>query len=130
MASNLYGSRTQPKGGVELMAWYFMRISGIVLLLMAVFHYALMHVFRDSQSIDYNWVSSRYASPFWRTYDIILLILALIHGMNGVRYVVDDYIHPKGLRVLALSVLYTITLTLLIYGMVGILTFVPQLQAF
>jgi succinate dehydrogenase / fumarate reductase membrane anchor subunit len=97
---------------------------------MAVTHFAIMHIFRDSQTIDYAWVAARFSSPIWRTYDIILLFLAMIHGMNGVRYVVDDYIHNQGLRVLALSVLYTISLTLLIYGMVGILTFTPQLQSF
>jgi succinate dehydrogenase hydrophobic anchor subunit len=30
----------------------------------------------------------------WRIYDGLLLALVVIHGFNGLRYVVNDYVHP------------------------------------
>jgi succinate dehydrogenase / fumarate reductase membrane anchor subunit len=29
-------------------------------------------------------------------YDALLLFLAYIHGLNGLRYVIDDYVHHQG----------------------------------
>ena len=125
MATQTKGPRIKPSGGMELMAWYFMRISGLVLVIMAVTHYAIMHVINDIHAVNYNFVVTRYRTPFWRTYDLIMLTLALIHGMNGIRYVIDDYIHTPSRRVIALSILYIICFALLILGSLVILTFAP-----
>ena len=38
------GSRERPAGGFELWSWLFMRISGLVLLILAVGHILIMHV--------------------------------------------------------------------------------------
>jgi succinate dehydrogenase / fumarate reductase membrane anchor subunit len=127
MSGNLYGSRVQPSGGIELFAWYFMRVSGIVLLFMALFHYAVMHVFNTSASINYQFVALRFGTPVWRAYDLVMLLLAMLHGMNGLRYVIDDYIHPKGWKLMAQTLLYFLTLVIVIFGATGILMFNPKM---
>lgn len=117
--------RPRPESGLELYAWLFMRVSGVVLLFMALGHLAVMHVINNIEVIDYQFVARRYATPFWRTYDLVLLWLALLHGVNGVRTLVDDYIHPPGWRVFSLSSLYVVGFVLLALGSLVILTFQP-----
>jgi len=121
--------RPRPESGLELYAWLFMRISGITLLVLALGHLLVMHVINNVDNIDFKFVAERYATPFWRTYDLLLLWLALIHGINGVRTLVDDYIHPRGWRAASLASLYVIGFVLLALGSLIILTFQPPLAS-
>jgi len=102
-----------------------MRISGIVLLLMALAHLAIMHVINNVDVINYQFVARRYMTPFWRTYDLVMLWLALIHGANGVRTLVEDYVSARGWRVAALASLYVVGFVFLALGSLVILTFQP-----
>lgn len=123
------GSRTMPAGGFELYAWFFMRVSGVVLLFLALGHLAVMHLVNNVDNIDYAFVAARFATPFWRSYDLLMLLLALLHGLNGARTLIDDYM-KGGRRILALSALYVIGLTFMVVGSVVILTFQPKNGAF
>lgn len=119
------GPRPRPAGGGELYWWFFMRVSGVLLLLLALGHLATMHLINDVTAVSYDFVARRYATPFWRTYDLLLLWLALLHGLNGVRIIIDDYVRPRGWRVLSLSALYTVGFLFLVLGSMVILTFQP-----
>jgi len=88
--------RVRAQGNFELYAWFFMRVSGLVLLFIAVFHLLYMHLYARVDNIDYAFVVQRWAHPGWRLYDWLLLTFALAHGTNGVRTVIDDYV-PRGL---------------------------------
>ncbi len=103
------GGRERPAGGFELAAWLFMRVSGLLLVLLALGHLATMHLINSVDTIDYDFVVERMQSPGWRMYDWLLLTLALFHGMNGLRYVVDDYLRPSGWRVLVKVLMYLVT---------------------
>ncbi|HYH27721.1 MAG TPA: succinate dehydrogenase hydrophobic membrane anchor subunit, partial [Actinomycetota bacterium] len=86
-------SRPRPRRGFELWSWLFMRISGIVLLFLAVGHVLIMHVLEGGvERVDYDFVAARWANPLWRTWDWAMLSLALVHGINGVRVIVQDYV--------------------------------------
>ncbi len=119
------GARPRPESGIELYAWLFMRVSGVVLLSMALGHLAIMHVMNNVEVIDYQFVARRYTTPFWRTYDLVMLWLALIHGLNGVRTLVMDYVGPRGWRVISLASLYVVGFIFLALGSLVILTFHP-----
>ncbi len=109
------GSRPRPSGGIELWAWLFMRVSGVVLLALALGHLFIMHVFNSIHEIDYNFVAARYLSWFWRGYDLLMLWLAMIHGLNGMRTLADDYL--KGARrTFVVACLYIGGLLFLILG--------------
>jgi succinate dehydrogenase / fumarate reductase membrane anchor subunit len=44
-------------------------------------------------------VALRWQSPFWRSWDWLMLSLALVHGINGLRMISLDYIRRPGLRI-------------------------------
>lgn len=113
----------KPAGGFELFAWFFMRISGIVLILMVLVHLAIMHIINNVEDVNYDFVAARYATPFWRAYDMVMLWLALIHGLNGLRAVIDDYVHTRIWRAISLSCLYFFGFVFLVIGSLVIFTF-------
>jgi succinate dehydrogenase membrane anchor subunit len=117
--------RPRPQGGIDLLAWIFMRVSGVVLLFMVLLHLAIMHIINNIEVINYHFVAQRYATPFWRTYDVVMLWLAFIHGLNGVRVMIDDYVSSSGWRVFSLASLYVLGFVFLVLGSLVVLTFNP-----
>jgi succinate dehydrogenase / fumarate reductase membrane anchor subunit len=87
-----------------------------------------MHVLVQltGQEISFAFVTSRWGTPFWRIYDFLLLVLALIHGVNGARIIIGDYIERGGLRSLLIGMLMALTLVLLLLGIFVIVTFNPE----
>jgi succinate dehydrogenase / fumarate reductase membrane anchor subunit len=75
--------------------------------------------------VDFTFViiAERWQSPGWRLFDLFLLVFGWIHGANGVRIVLDDYIHPQGWRILVKSILYVVTFVLIVLGAYIIFTF-------
>jgi succinate dehydrogenase / fumarate reductase membrane anchor subunit len=118
--------RPRPESDLELYAWMFMRVSGVVLLFLALGHLLIMHIIHNVDNIDFQFVAQRYATPFWRTYDLVMLWLALIHGLNGIRTLVGDYVRPKGWQVATLASLYVFGFILLALGSLTIMTFQPH----
>ena len=57
-----------------------------------------MHVAHSILEVDYAFAARRWAVPAWRVYDWLLLALALLHGFNGLRVVVDEWVRPPRLR--------------------------------
>ena len=118
--------RERPAGGYELGSWLFMRISGILLLVLAVGHVFIMHVVGGGIGrVDFKFVELRWQSPFWRTWDWMLLMLALLHGINGLRNITLDYVRPPGWRFALTMAYYVIGFTLMVLGTVIVVTFDP-----
>jgi len=116
----------RPTGTFELWSWYYFRISGVLLLFLALGHVYIMHIATPVEQINYAFVAARYATPFWRTYDLVLLLLAMSHGVNGIRVIIHDYIRSRSWRLFTLSALYSISLIFTVLGALVILTFQPQ----
>lgn len=121
------GARPRPINNFELYSWYFFRVSGILLLVLALGHLLIMHLINNVEVVNYQFVANRWASPLWRTYDILLLFLALAHGLNGVRVLIYDYIYSRGWRVFAMSALYITALFFMLIGAQVIITFQSQI---
>ncbi|HEX6140404.1 MAG TPA: succinate dehydrogenase [Candidatus Limnocylindria bacterium] len=107
--------------------WYFMRLSGLLLVLLALGHMFIMHILVEltGGEINFAFVTSRWGSPFWRIYDLLLLLLALIHGVRGARTVINDYTHG-GLRALLVWLLVAVTVVWVLLGMFVIVAFDPS----
>ena len=126
--SSGYGARPAG-GGFETFSWYFFRVSGIALIFLAIIHLFLNHVATDVSCTSYQLISIRYENPFWRLYDWLLLTLALLHGMNGLRIVVDDYVRTRGWRLTLQSAVGIVTLVFFLLGTITLITFQPVIGA-
>lgn len=120
-------SRERPAGGLELWAWLFMRISGLVLLFLAVGHVVIMHVLDEGiDRVDFGFVATRWGSPLWRTWDWAMLVLALVHGINGLRVIVQDHVRRIGVRVAVNLFFLALGFILFVLGTVVVFTFDPS----
>jgi succinate dehydrogenase / fumarate reductase membrane anchor subunit len=118
-----YPAAAQSGGRFETYSWLFMRVSGIVLLLMAVFHLLLMHYGIGVEHLNYNVVAERWQNPWWKLYDFFLLAFALTHGTNGARILMDEYMRASGWRLFLKIVLSLLYFTLAVMGAWVIVTF-------
>src|SRR5438477_11362203 len=123
-----YGSRPAG-GGFETFSWYFFRVSAVALIFLVIIHLLLNHVTTDVSGTSYQLVSIRYSNPFWRLYDWLLLTLALLHGMNGLRIVIDDYVRCRGWRLTLQSAVGILTLVFFLLGTITLITFHPVVGA-
>lgn len=85
----------QTPNNLERYAYLFMRFSGIALLVLAVGHMLIQHVLNSSGNLTIQFVADQWNSWGWRAYDMFLLIFAIAHGVNGLRNVLEDYIHNE-----------------------------------
>jgi succinate dehydrogenase / fumarate reductase membrane anchor subunit len=124
------GPARQRRGrpNTELWAWLFMRISGVVLLVLVLGHLFIMNILDGGvQRINFAFVAGRWASPFWQVWDLLMLWLAMIHGTNGLRVIINDYTRRDGTRLTLKAVLYTATTITVALGTLVIFTFNPDM---
>jgi succinate dehydrogenase membrane anchor subunit len=114
--------RSRPGGGLELMIWYLMRVTGVALFVLALTHFLILHVLYDPAQQDASWIAQvRWSSLFWRAFDWSLLMLVLFHAFMGVRTVVVDYA-GGGLRTFLLTGLYLLAGALFVLGTLVVMT--------
>jgi succinate dehydrogenase / fumarate reductase membrane anchor subunit len=119
------GRRTT-RGNTELYGWIFMRASGVLLLVLIFGHLFVNLVAGDGvKAIDFGFVAGKWASPFWQVWDLLMLWLAMIHGTNGVRTIVNDYAERPGTRLVLKSLLYLAFVITVVLGTLVIFTFDP-----
>ena len=121
-----YERRRTTRSNYELYGWMFMRASG-VLLLVLVFGHLFMNLMTGEgvHSMDFAFVGGKWASPFWRVWDLLMLWLAMLHGSNGVRTVINDYASKDGTRLVLKGLLYLATVVMVTLGTLVIFTFDP-----
>ena len=128
-ANPSHAARPKPEAsGRERFWWYFMRISGLALVFLVLGHMFIMHVLVElaGGEIDFAFVQSRWGTPFWRIYDFALLVLAFLHGANGARVVIGDYVANRTARSLIIGILLAMSAIWLVLGMAVIVFFDPN----
>jgi succinate dehydrogenase / fumarate reductase, membrane anchor subunit len=110
-------------GGFETFSWYYFRATGVILLLMVLVHLYIMHISNDVSCTTYAFVAMRYSNIFWRVFDWILLTVALTHGMNGLRVVVDDYVHKAATRMWVMTLLVVLLVVFFMLGTIALIIF-------
>jgi succinate dehydrogenase / fumarate reductase, membrane anchor subunit len=100
-----------------------MRISGLVLVFLALLHFSITHILNDVAETDAEFVMARWENPAWRVFDWVLLALGLLHGLNGLRWIIDDYVRSPAKRATVKAVLYTVVGVLFTLGTLTIVTF-------
>jgi succinate dehydrogenase / fumarate reductase membrane anchor subunit len=122
--------RVKPAGGFELWWWYFMRISGLVLVFLALGHLTITHILNNVEVINYAFVSDRWANPrtgvLWRLWDLALINLSVLHGFNGLRQILWEYVNRAGSRKAVGTLLWMACVAVIGIGTYAILLFQPD----
>ncbi len=114
--------RTVPiKPTLESTAWKWMRYSALLLIPLAWGHTLLQDVIVNVHNIDINYVAVRWGSLVWKVYDILLLGFAFAHGVNGLRQVLNDFIHSERGRAITAWALLAAWALITIIGAAAIL---------
>ena len=110
----------------EKWGWIYMRASGVVLVVL-IFGHLFVNLFAGEgvKAIDFAFVAGKLADPFWIVWDTLMLWLALIHGANGMRTIINDYANNKLVRRVLLGAVALSTIALLTLGTLVIYTFDP-----
>jgi succinate dehydrogenase cytochrome b556 subunit len=90
--------------------WYLQRITGALLVLLLAAHFWVEHFMTaelQRGNLSYQAILSRISNPAWRAIDIAFLLVALYHGLNGVRNIALDYsrISPRGIRAITAALM-------------------------
>ena len=125
VASRSAEPTTPPRPGrsFETWSWFFMRLSGLALVFLALVHFSITHIVNDVVETDHDFVARRWDNPLWRAFDWSLLALALLHGLNGLRWIVDDYVRRPRLRAATKTGLYAVSAALFAWGTFTIVAF-------
>ena len=113
----------------EMYSWLFMRMSGVVLVVLVLGHILIMNILDGGvHRINWGFVAGRWASPFWQFWDLLMLWLAELHGANGLRTVINDYARKDGTRFWLKALLYGSVVLTVGLGSFVIFTFDPTMQ--
>ena len=119
-------SRELSRTNFEMWSWLFMRISGVVLVVLVLGHLLIMNILDGGvQRINFGFVSGRLSSPFWQLWDLAQLWLAMLHGTNGLRTIINDYAERPQTRFWLRTLLYVATAFIVVLGTYVIFTFPP-----
>jgi succinate dehydrogenase / fumarate reductase membrane anchor subunit len=110
----------------EKWGWIYMRASGVALLILVFGHlFANLWVGEGIKAIDFAFVAGKWSDPFWQVWDLAMLWLALIHGTNGMRTIVNDYAEREKTRKTLVWILWATCAALIVLGTLVIYTFDP-----
>lgn len=138
--------------GVESWLWSYMRLSGLLIVPLVFGHLAMMHVIQGvfdltaaghevvgtdvinasgtaNGFVDARWDYLVAGVAVWRVYDGLLLALVVVHGFNGLRYIVNDYAENRIVnRALNWVIVYG-GAALIVLGMAALLAGVDETAA-
>ena len=109
--------------GSERTFWYFLRISGLVLMVFVILHLFLTHYANVPSETDFNYVADRWSNPLWRTFSIILLLSAVWHGVVGMRMVLTDVFRNRIARQIAYAINWFVGIVFTVLGIVNVVSF-------
>ena len=121
-----YSRARKSRGSFEMISWLFMRLSGVVLVVLIFGHlFTNLLVGGGVKAIDFGFVAGKWADPVWMFWDLAMLWLAMLHGTNGVRTIINDYAEKPATRQWLKGILYVATTAIVILGTMVIFTFDP-----
>lgn len=85
------GAVRRRPGGSRAAAYLVVRLTGVLLAVLVLGHFALTHVITDVAETDSAFVGRRWASVLWVAWDWTMLGAAFAHGGAGMWIAIDDY---------------------------------------
>jgi len=119
-------ARNPKKRGVnwEKWGWIYMRVSGVLLVVLIFGHlFVNLMVGEGVNALNFAFVAGKLSTPFWQWWDVAMLWLALIHGGNGMRTLVNDYATTRTGRGILKSAILAAVVILIVLGTLVVFTF-------
>lgn len=121
-----YNRSSSKRNNFEMLAWLFMRLSGVILIVLIFGHlFVNLMMGEGVHRIDFGFVGGKLANPFWQVWDLLLLWLAMLHGTNGIRTIIDDYAQKDRTRTFLKVILFLASAFVILVGTLVIFTFDP-----
>lgn len=114
-------AKAQAGTNLELAWWVFMRVSGLVLVFLVLGHLYMSNILINAGKVEYTYIAERLSNTTWKIYDWAMLSLSLLHGMNGLRYVLDDWVRDPARRFWAKVVAYSLAVLVFFVGSMSLL---------
>ena len=145
--------KSYKRSGFDTFMWSFMRISGILIIPLVFGHLAMMHIIQGvfditraghvavgtdlinqtgsaAEFVAHRWNYAVFGAVFvWRIYDALLLTLVAIHAFNGLRYVVNDYIHNHVINRAARLAILVGAVIIIVVGSAALIATTPATAA-
>lgn len=119
-ARTFIDAKTQSHSNAELNWWIFMRVSGVILVFLVLGHIYMTFIQVSESDATYHAVVAKLSNPAWKLYDWLILTLTMLHGMNGLRYVLEDYIRSRPNRAWVKMIVFTLAACIYALGTVGL----------
>jgi succinate dehydrogenase / fumarate reductase membrane anchor subunit len=105
--------------------WLAQRVTGVALVVILAVHFILLH-YTGGGPVTYDTVAPRLADPYYKALQLLFLVMGLYHAMNGVKLLIDDYVHAPGWRAFFTGLNWVLAIAFLIFGAITVLTFEYQ----
>lgn len=111
-------------GSGGAMGWFLQRLTGIVLAPIILVHLLAMHRW-TAHGLPWAEVAARLSNPYWKVLEIVFLVIAIYHGLNGLYTIFQDYVKTPWKRLTLFGCVALLALVLLAFGVVTVVSF-PQ----
>ena len=115
-----YDVPARPAGGGRLFYYLTVRITGLLLAILVLGHFAVTHIIADVAETGSDFIARRWGSPLWLLWDWAMLTAAMLHGVTGVWIVIEDYTPDPEKRRRRQRLLVSISALLFVLGLVVI----------
>jgi succinate dehydrogenase hydrophobic anchor subunit len=112
-------SAVAPVSSGRLFDYLLLRLTGLLLAVLVLGHFAVTHFVTDVARDDSAFVARRLSSVIWIAWDASMLAAALAHGATGVRLGLADFASGGRARVLERAVI-SVSVVFFVLGAIAI----------
>jgi succinate dehydrogenase / fumarate reductase membrane anchor subunit len=105
-------------------AWFFQRLSAVLLIVLLTVHIYLDHYAQVGADITVSWVHERMGQILYIAVDWSMLAMIIFHGLNGSRTILFDFdMFVKRKKAVDIG-LWILGIAMLIWGIIVLLPFI------
>lgn len=105
-------------------AWFFQRLSAVLLVVLLTVHIYLDHYAQVGADITVSWVHERLGQILYISVDYAMLAMVIFHGLNGSRTILFDFDMFMKRRKLVDVGLWVLGIAMMIWGIIVLVPFI------